>query len=79
MKRPLLFLLLSIPFLWSCGETGVETDISKTTTVTFDISKDAVNANPDGSFQLVQLIDFAADDFQQYINDTKSFRIEATI
>jgi len=69
-----LFLLPLVFF--GCGEEGVQTDIEKTTTVSFDILKDQVNATADGAYQLKQTIDFAAEDFQQYINDTRSFRIE---
>lgn len=74
-KKIVLFWLLALVIV-ACGEEGVETDIEKTTVVAFEISKDEVNATPNGTYQLKKEIDFAQEEFKAYINDTKDFKIE---
>jgi len=69
-------ILFSLIMLMSCGEAGIETDISKITEFQFDILSNEVNSSPNGSYQLRERIDFASNDFEEYINDAKTFEIK---
>lgn len=75
MRIKELFLLLVAMSLIGCGEAGVQTDIAKTTEVSFDIIAEEVNRSTNG-YQLDQVIDFASTEFEEYIQNATSFKIE---
>ena len=72
MRKAFYYFLLPV---LGCGELGVETDISRTVEVVFEVDKEQVNRSSD-FYQLRQTIDFAADDFAEYIDDAQRFTIE---
>ncbi|MFY0592839.1 hypothetical protein [Roseivirga sp.] len=72
--RKQLIILLTLPFLLlGCGEAGVESDISKTSELDFEIAASDLNLALGST--IAQSFDFANEDFDEYISDVEMFTL----
>ncbi len=76
MRKTLLLLSIVSLALFGCGEAGVELDVTKGSTVTIQISRNLVNSDVDNFFSTTQTVNFADDDFEEYIGDAESVIID---
>lgn len=68
-----LFLLAPVLFIVACGEAGVESDISKVTEISFTINANDLNDRT--PVYETESINFAADEFEEFIGDAKKFTL----
>lgn len=73
MRKICLLTLVLTVFLWGCGEAGVESDISKTSEIDFDIN--AATLNTALGSTVGQSFDFADQEFASYISDAEKFTL----
>lgn len=76
MKKKLYSLFFASLLLLGCGEVGIEFDVTKTSTVAYIVSASAVNAQPGNALSLSQAVNFASDDFDEYIEDAEAVKID---
>ncbi len=63
MRKTYLLTLVLAAFIWGCGEAGVESDISKTSEIDFNIEASTLNTVLGST--VGQSFDFANDEFFQ--------------
>lgn len=73
MRKTCLLTLVLTVFLWGCGEAGVESDISKTSEIDFDINASTLNTALGST--VGQSFDFADQEFASYISDAEKFTL----
>ncbi|GAB5523719.1 MAG: hypothetical protein Roseis2KO_15910 [Roseivirga sp.] len=73
MRKTYLLTFVLAAFLWGCGEAGVESDISKTSEIDFDIEASTLNTVLGST--VGQSFDFANDEFSSYISDAEKFTL----
>jgi hypothetical protein len=67
-------MLLTV-LVWGCGEAGVESDISKTSEIDFDIEASTLNTVLGSTVS--QSFDFALEDFDSYVSDAEKFTLNS--
>ncbi len=73
MRKTCLLTLVLTVFLWGCGEAGVESDISKTSEIDFDIEASTLNTALGST--VGQSFDFANQEFASYVSDAEKFTL----
>lgn len=73
MRKTCLLTLLLTFFLWGCGEAGVESDISKTSEIDFNV--EAATLNTALGSTVGQSFDFANQEFASYVSDAEKFTL----
>ena len=74
LKNKFFLILLSATLLWGCGEAGVESDVSKVTEISFEISSD--DFTPIGGFLLADLrevVNPVEEEFSEYRDDVENY------
>ena len=76
MKKTYLSLMACLILLFACGEAGVESDISKTTEVSYTVTaSDFPNTGSFAIADLTETIDPSSDDFAEYLDDIQNYFI----
>ncbi len=76
MKKNFLLLLICTAFVFSCGEAGVESDISKISELNFEVT--VADFTDVGGFLVADLgesIDPASEEFDEYLGDVENYFI----
>lgn len=72
MRNQISFLaLISLTLLWSCGEAGLETDISKINEIEFTVS----NITSTGIYYEQASVNLADEEFADYLGDIEQFKV----
>ena len=72
MRNQISFLaLISLTLLWSCGEAGLETDISKINEIEFTVS----NLTAEGIHSERASVNLADEEFAEYLGDIEQFKV----
>jgi len=75
VRKIVLYIVLMV-FAVSCGEQGIETDISRVSEISFRVLKDEVNNSQRVAFRLKEEVDIASRDFEQYLDELRGMEIE---
>ena len=73
MRKIYLLITVMTVFVWGCGEAGIESDISKTSEFTFDVSSATFNTNV--NVDRGESFNFSSEEFSDYIADAQKFTL----